>query len=138
MTPPMVSLGSGRFKLEQTGTAKQQGSAPRSLARALLPRSLMLRFLLLLSLLCAGCVATPLPDPPSIDPPDVERMFIQPTSVGPALGIDAMAGTVDPGLTVVAVNLDRTDPPVRALADVDGGFWMTVLGFGGNVVRVHA
>jgi ASPM-SPD-2-Hydin domain-containing protein len=88
-------------------------------------------------MLCAGCVVTPLPDPPTIDPPDVERMFVNPTSTGP-LDIDAMAGTVDPGLTVVAVNLDGIDPPVRALADVDGGFSMTVRGSLGDVVRVHA
>ncbi len=98
----------------------------------------MLRLFFLLSLLCAGCVATPLPDPPTLEPPDVERMFVSPTSVGPALELRAMPGTVDAGLTVVAVNLDQSDPPVRAVADPDGSFTLTVLGFSGHVVRVHA
>lgn len=97
----------------------------------------LLGALLFFSCGLTACVATPIPDPPSLDPPDLDRIYEAGTSAG-EIDIDGMAGAVDPGAVVVAVNLDAMDPPVRVEADIDGGFSMIVPGFPTHLVRMHA
>lgn len=92
----------------------------------------MTRSVLLFTLALVGCVATPIPDPPSLD-----MLFVTPTSVGPAVEIAGLAGTVEPRAIVAGVNLDATDPFARAAANAGGAFSLTVLGFPGDVVRLH-
>lgn len=81
-----------------------------------------------------GCTATPLPDPPALEEVDLDPMG---TSTGDEVRIAGGPGAADPELTVHAVNLDSTDPPVTATAGPSGAFELVVSGNVGDVVRMQ-